>query len=294
LRLFDPNLLDYGPIDPNNPNDVNDPDNTRFAGFINYKRTVGEKLRFASIAKRDFGVYKDEDFIRLNLADPLYVDLFNYITVFDPRVDGIDNDGDGIGRGNQIDENELKVPGRINVNTAPYFVIAQLPWMTDDIAQEIVYYRDMQDIYTDRYNTLQNELSSQLGYEVWRNYMRNDRDVRGFISIGELNLVADRRGSMWKYALEPGPLGSKFPDLTKAYNGLDDGADNDFEERDLIFARISNLVTVRSDVFTAYILVRLGREGPQKRITAILDRSDVYSNKDKVKALAVHDVSYPK
>ncbi len=290
-ELFDPNLLDVGPIDPNDPNDVNDLSNTRFFRFIEYSRTVGEKLLFASRA-RELGIVQDEDFIRLNLADPLYANLFQYITVFDPRVDGIDNDGDGTPDGT----NELKVPGRININTAPYFVIEQLPWMTADIAKAIVDYRDMRGKYSNRRNALESELSGQLGYQIWRNYLRDDYpEDCGFASIGELNLIADEGEptSMWKYALEPGPLNSSFPDLTDAY-GSDDRADNDFEERDLIFARISNLATVRSDVFTAYILVRLGTDGPQKRVAAILDRSDVYRGADKVKAIAVHDVSYPK
>jgi hypothetical protein len=81
----------------------------------------------------------------------------------------------------------------------------------------------------------------------------------------------------------------QFPDLTAG-----DGATNDFEERDVIFCRLSNLTTVRSDVFTAYILVRIGTDGPQKRVVAILDRSQVKSNADKVKILALHPVPDPR
>jgi DNA uptake protein ComE-like DNA-binding protein len=255
------------PPDANDPNgifDPNDPNNGAF-GSVLYSYTVGEKLALVSINKAA-GNPLDEALIRLNLADPLYANLFQYITVFDPRTDGVDNDGDGA-----IDEaDELKVPGRININTAPAYVIRQLPWMEPNIAEAIVAYRDKESIsggpdYTSRPGTA------------------------GFKSIGELNLVADGPAaySIGKYALEPGPTG--FPDLTGS-----DGAENDFEERDLIFARISNLVTVRSDVFTAYILVRLGADGPQKRVVAILDRSNVYKPTDKVKVLALHDVSFPK
>ncbi len=289
--LFEPNSLDIGPIDPNNPYDVNNPDNTRFAGFDEYERTVPEKLLFVSIA-RLIGIRQDEDFIRLNLADPLYTNLFQYVTVFDPRVDGIDNDGDGNGRGNNIDDNELKVPGRINVNTAPYFAIQQLPWMTADIAGQIVDYRDKRGVYSaiDRSDRLEGELRRQLGYQVWRNYFREEP---GFASIGELNLVANGLSSrsIWKYGIDAFAL-SNYPDLTR---NSDLAADiDDFEERDMIFARISNLATVRSDIFTAYILVRLGTNGPQKRVVALLDRSSVYNSGDKVKILAVHDVSYPR
>ncbi len=94
--------------------------------------------------------------------------------------------------------------------------------------------------------------------------------------------------SMRYYKLKTGDLGG-YPDLSGG-----DGAADDFEERDIIFARISNLVTVRSDIFTAYILVRIGVDGPQKRMIAILDRSDVYSSGDKVKIVALHPVPDPR
>ena len=90
------------------------------------------------------------------------------------------------------------------------------------------------------------------------------------------------------YATDPADL-ITFPDLTPS-----DGVGQDFEERDVIFSRISNLVTVRSDVFTAYILVRIGTNGPQKRVLAILDRSKVNSNTDKVRVVALQPVSDPR
>ncbi|MHC4440914.1 MAG: hypothetical protein ACYS3S_26490, partial [Planctomycetota bacterium] len=80
-----------------------------------------------------------------------------------------------------------------------------------------------------------------------------------------------------------------YPDLTP-----NDGAISDFEERDVIFSRISNIVTVRSDVFTAYILVRVGADGPQKRVLAILDRSQVTPSGGKVRILALHPVPDPR
>ena len=76
--------------------------------------------------------------------------------------------------------------------------------------------------------------------------------------------------------------------------GNADGSPDDFEERDLIFHRISNLVTVRSDVFTAYILVRIDLDGPQRRVIAILDRSQVASPADKVRIVAFHPVPDPR
>jgi len=202
----------------------------------------------------------EEHEVRFNLADPNMREVFKYLTRFDPANDDIDNDGDG-----QTDETtltqtpEFKVAGRININTAPWYVIAQLPWMTHDIAQKIVEYRDT-------------------------------AAVKGFENIGELMQVAEMH---YYKTVEPGDL-AVFPDLTPG-----DGAPDDFEERDVIFARVSDLVTVRSDVFTAYILVRIGTDGPQRRALAILDRSNVYAEPSggvigRVKVAALHPVPDPR
>jgi len=197
----------------------------------------------------------------VNLADPNFQRIFNYLTVFDP-----------------IDHNqpssETKIKGRININTAPWFVIAQLPWIQPllpgaefTIAQAIVAYRD---------KTL---------FSAGPDY-RNRPGAIGFRSIGELMNVAE----MGYYSYDSIDLGG-FPDLTP---NDDDSAQRNFEERDIIFHRISNLVTVRSDVFTAYILVRIGVDGPQKRVIAILDRSQVYSHDGKVKIIAIQPVPDPR
>jgi len=184
-----------------------------------------------------------EEVVRIDLRNPAFANIFQYLTVIDPT---------SFGRG----EYETRIKGRVNVNTAPWFVMAQLPWMESTIAQEIVAYRDTV--------------------------------AKGFESIGELMQVP----LMGYYAFDP--LYSavdldQFPDLTPG-----DGAVSDFEERDVIFSRISNLVTVRSDVFTAYILVRIGVDGPQRRVIAILDRSKVNSPSDRVKIVASHPVSDPR
>lgn len=84
------------------------------------------------------------------------------------------------------------------------------------------------------------------------------------------------------------PINTGLPDYSS-----DNSTDN-FEERNLLFHRISNLVTVRSDVFTAYILVRIGENGPQRRMIAIFDRSGIDSPSDKPKLVALHRVPDPR
>jgi len=214
-----------------------------------------------------------ENAVRLNLADPIYQQIFNYLTVFDPNSYPWN------------DRNETRVKGRININTAPWFVIAQLPWIQlplqgkeFSIAQAIVAYRDKTVV------------------PGGPNY-QNRPGTPGFRSIGELMNIGAQGGdpnfSMCYYALD-GKDQMGFPDLTTDPRTGVDGARDDFEEGDLIFSRISNLVTVRSDVFSAYILVRIGPDGPQKRVIAILDRSRVTPLTGKVKIIALQPVPDPR
>lgn len=70
----------------------------------------------------------------------------------------------------------------------------------------------------------------------------------------------------------------------------DQGVEGDFEERDWIVSRLANIFTVRSDTFTAYILVRLGDDGPQRRMIAIFDRSQVWTPSDRPRLVALHPV----
>jgi len=184
-----------------------------------------------------------EDAIRLNLQNPVFTNIFQYLTVIDPIDYG-------------LPDNETRVKGRININTAPWFVIAQLPWMQTEIAQAIASYRDT--------------------------------TAGAFESIGSLMQIPE----MGYYAYDPNYATvdlNSYPDLTPS-----DGAISDFEERDIIFSRISNIVTVRSDIFTAYILVRIGADGPQKRVLAVLDRSQVTSPADKVRILTLYPVPDPR
>ncbi len=201
---------------------------------------------------------------RFDINDPAMQEIFNYITVWPPP---------------DVNQNEDRVKGRININTAPAYVIAQLPWVSlrqndyNDIglAKAIVAYRDKTEV--------------RKGDANFPDYRCND--PCGFRSIGRLfdvNFTGDPNFGIDYYAYDDSNQYG-YPDLTFDIWSMTDGIDNDLEEKGLIFARISDLVTVRSDVFTAYILVRIGAEvgrnkddepiakGPQKRYVAILDRS---------------------
>jgi DNA uptake protein ComE-like DNA-binding protein len=185
----------------------------------------------------------------VDLRNPIYRKLFNYLTVMDPaQHPGLAAD-------------ETRIMGRININTAPAFVLAQLPWMQyEDTspfekANAIVAYRDSHGPYRSIADLMQVDPLCALAFDEKDN--QHDDAPRG-------------------------------PDLTP------DTARDDMEERDLLFTRISNLVTVRSDVFTAYIVARIGTNGPQRRIIAILDRSKANSAGDKVRIVARYPVPDPR
>ena len=244
-----------------------------------------------SVGPNPIGPTDNEFTARLNLINPAFQQIFNYLTVIDPADHG-------------QPPFETRIKGRINVNTTPWFVISQLPWVGTELAQAIVAYRDKL------------KLNNNVDYhtDIWGNgktrkqgmgLKLTDPDVRevpGFASIDELlNVTQQVLAPMANeplYDIRRYGRDTKdqqgFPDLTTDPVTKVDGAVDDFEERDLIFSRISNLVTVRSDIFTAYILVRIGANGPQRRVLAILDRSKVTSPTDKVKIIAIQPVPDPR
>ncbi len=211
------------------------------AGEIAKALTIGPSTEPNDMLGLRLAAEPPEEQVRVDLLSPVYTNIFQYLTVIDPNNYG-------------LPYTETRIKGRININTAPWYVITQLPWMFPVIAQDITAYRNA---------------------------------TGAFESIAELMYVR-QMGLYSPYANDTLDL-SRMPDLTP-----NDGAVDDFEERDIIFSRISNLVTVRSDVFTAYILVRIGIDGPQRRVIAIFDRSRVSSSSDKVRIVAVHPVPDPR
>lgn len=188
--------------------------------------------------------------VLLDLAKPHYAELLNYLTVIDPTEHGLSAE-------------ETRIMGRININTAPWFVLAQLPWIQYQASGEptvvralaIVDHRERYGPFRSVAGLLQVPEMQQLGYD-------------GFDNLHE----DDPRG----------------PDLTP------DNVRDDLEERDLLFTRISDLATVRSDVFTAYIVVRIDVNGPQKRMMAILDRSRTSAANPHFRLVSLYPVPDPR
>ena len=203
---------------------------------------------------------------------------------------------------NNNNENNVGVDGLININTAPWQVLATLPmvpfhqgYMVDSgtapdaasgiaeddntrLAKAIVYYRDVS--------------ASSSG------------PPHGpFKSVFELNNVVDNRpgadptkGFQNRYGAYPTtaaafntldtlPGDGDFAPIT-AVAGTSDGVPGDFEKKFLTLTNISNLITTRSDTFTCYVLVQAWRNvglGPtvppelvaEKRLVFVANRCTV-------------------
>lgn len=145
------------------------------------------------------------------------------------------------------------LPGRININTAPLYVIAAAIPPTLVIA-------DPNDPQTPLF------------------FARQIVANRPYKQISDLLKI---------------PAFRKF-ETHASINVGNQSIRNDIEERDWILSHLANKFTVRSDTFTAYILVRIGKEGPQRRMIAIFDRSNVWSNSDRPRLVALHPVPDPR
>ncbi|HOV77112.1 MAG TPA: hypothetical protein PLS24_03735, partial [Sedimentisphaerales bacterium] len=213
--------------------------------------------------------------VLIDLADPNNAGLFKYLTVIDPSATP------------RVADNETRIMGRINVNTAPAFVLAQLPWMSykgvpADLAAGSV--RAAGSTTSSANPTFDLETAYERGREIVK-YRDEHGAYRSTVDLMKVTTLHDLAFDKTGNGKDETPQG---PDLTP------DTALNDLEERDLLFTRFSDLVTVRSDVFTAYLLVRVGEAGPQKRLVAIFDRSAVNLPGDRARLVALHPVPDPR
>ena len=175
------------------------------------------------------------------------------------------------------------VYGRININTAPWPVIRYLPGISamaqrDRIAKDIVAYRDLLD------NTAAGGTDySAAGARAAASGIANLRPDAGFACPGEIGIPLAR-------IVTPMPnntYNTSAPNCYKVAGGSDDGLDgitDDLSKRDIYYAWLSNQITVRSDVYIAYIRVQIGSDpattGAVRKYVAVIDRSNCASPTD--------------
>lgn len=191
----------------------------------------------------------------------------------DPRPQGVANENPA--RHNNLDgstEEATGVQGLININTAPTWVLQQVPMYENTgvanplasnmaLARQITYWRDGQC------------------YPTGANFPRvaPHRPIR---SLFELNLIPQVREAQRAIIAASGGNGLKEGDISQ------DSVLSDFESRYLMMTRLSNFLTTRSDTFTVYLQVQgwrdVGGENPelvvQRRVAYIADRTGVSPN----------------
>lgn len=204
--------------------------------------------------------------------------LLNHLSALSPVTDGVDNDGDGMidesdtdGVDNNgdtfIDEpaeiaDEMFIPGTLNLNTAPRELLAAaLPVgdaaVRDQIVMALLNYRDQPATRVTLYRP----------------------NIPGFGSLGEF-FTMPVTGGPGEDAASNHQMNGTRVDFSDELENVDDEVKDDVEERTLVGRWLSQVGAVRSDVFTAYILVRGYNPGDtvpisEKRVMIVFDRSKI-------------------
>jgi hypothetical protein len=195
------------------------------------------------------------------------------------------------GNPNGATEESATVQGLVNINTAPWRVLAAIPWVPPtyanhaidnaNIALSIVYYRD---VYDGSPGAVQHghgpfksifELGSVKIYNM----------AGGDIGSGTGTYLRDIFTATPPSTSGPGPnaIAADEGDLTAVYPNTLNPVIGDFKSQYQMINRVSNLITTRSDSFTAYVLLQGWRnaETPgatlavQRRAAFRIDRSGI-------------------
>jgi hypothetical protein len=168
--------------------------------------------------------------------------LIDQFTTLDPNSDTIDNDGkDAIDDGN-----ERIIPGLVNLNTMPEQLLEQALPIPDstvrsNVAKAIVAYRTAANRPA---NARQNTIKG----------IANTGEITGLIDATGPSLISDVLGI--DTIDNPTIAGVKIDFLSNGATSLADGIKDDREEKSAIARWLSQVGSVRSDHFIAYIWVR--------------------------------------
>jgi hypothetical protein len=176
--------------------------------------------------------------------------LIDQFTTLDPNSDTIDNDGNSA----TDDGNERIIPGLVNVNTMPEQLLKQVlpfpdPNLRDKVAAAIVAYRTGANRFNGGANARQNTAKG----------ISNTGELLGITDTsGPTSLISDVYGNDGSDnpTHDPMPPSVKIDFLSNASPTLPDGIKDDREEKSAIARWLSQVGSVRSDHFIAYIWVR--------------------------------------
>lgn len=211
-------------------------------------------------------------------AVPHVVLLMDRLTALSPREDLVDNDGDSV-----IDNaEELFIPGTLNVNTAPEFLMDRvLPIGSSSIRQAyvdaIVAYRDA--VASARPAT----------HRPGRKGVAHMGELYNLSSLANASNYGANGASDYNGA----SFGSIQGDFLANPPAADDTIVDDREEKTLVTRWLSQTCSTRSDVYCAYILVRGYSPGnlttpvTERRAAVLLDRSRIAAQDDGARVLGV-------
>ena len=239
--------------------------------------------------------------------------VMDQFTTLSPAVDGQDNDGDNRADAADLDQDELLVPGTLNINTAPLHLAtlaAPLPEAISNIENLMTAIHAYRDIPPN------NDPGTPYDDTVVRPIPAanpNWRQNQGIASMGELmfvNPTANQPNDMQMYGFDglngtsqTGFAHDLYPLPEDITNGLATAqiATDSTEESLARFQFLSQAFTTRSDIFTAYVLIQGFpsddfRQGPVEsaRFFAIFDRSKINSPNpanapiDEVRVVSIH------
>ena len=253
---------------------------------------------------------------------PHAVLLVSRFTTTGPQEDGVDNDGDG-----SIDEpDEQVVLGRLNVNTAPAHLLDRvLPITRNDLRWEVVSslvayrdklapydganrgagganplaigdYRDAAGIATrgEAFEAVHRNDSTYVGVDALAAV--DDRAGDGVDNDGDGTIDEPDEGDNRTMQNADGSAAEAVIDLINPSPDAKDQVIDDIEERHALARWISNVITTRSDVFTAYVTIRAYPAGDfrqgvvnSRRFIAIFDRSGLRSSDQNVRLIAFYE-----
>ena len=247
--------------------------------------------------------------------------IFEHLTCLGLSFDGINNDGVDYNTNGTIDAfggddpgdidspNEAanlhyRVAGLLNLNTAPAHVLRTLPYSASDdpntsaatelndwdLAAAVVAYREKRPVVSPVVDHTATAAAG--GTTVYRVAPPGAATRPVFRSVGDLmelvpTSAAPRPFAMDRFVqdnvnLEDPALDGFSPDFDAAAQDSLKVRD-DIRERDVLLARVANLVTTRSDVYTVYVALIDEHGRYVKRTRFTLDRS-VCATEDHVPA----------
>lgn len=212
-----------------------------------------------------------------SMAVPHALALMQRLTIHEPENDNLDNDGDSV-----LDNAaELLVPGTVNINTAPAHLLNTILPIPDSTLRS-------------------NVVNAIANYRDGNGRLAHWRTNPGFASTAELYRAlqagSNTRLDASPYAADIASLNSTLVDFENPDPITNDGVADDREEALLLARDLMGVCSARSDVYTAYVLIRGYPSGDftkgaveSKRLIAVFDRSNITSSDSTPKILGVYD-----